>query len=1278
MASEAQETDHIAARAMDRWCRSITMTLIFLLSAAAFIVWLSGTSSGAYASFRLLDLMTKGRVQAKDIRGSFMHQLQISQLTITTPEEKITINDLRLNWRLSALVHRLLHVDRLHIGTLVIQTSWQTSRPLRRLPSSLQLPFDVILDRCDIDRLSVQPAHQDLATIKDLELGWRFEKMVHILRLQTAQMTQYSDIHTDSHLKAYLHLQASAPFAIRSDIQLQGIKNGWHLEATGNLSGTLNDIAAHMVMRLGQPNTQTQLYAQVQLQPFSSQLISAGELKAEQVDLSKINPDWPTTQITLHAAITKKEKGIFSIHNALDGTWDKSRLPVKEVSGYWSFQDDEMILENFHINHDNLTGSMKIRRDECKIFLKVKNLNLRNIDSRLRNTDLNGAADFIYKDKKTYLRIALSEPWQLRSLQIHTEALIDKSLLTVRSAQLSLGDTVANISGDVLLSGSQTFDIRGDVRRLRLAELGKFSYLPDMTLTSRFNLKGQRHPDLQLALDFSVTHSRIGRYPVNGEGTLRLDKNLFRISGLTLRAGDNFLQANGELSKHHGELSFFLKASQLSQLGSSFSGQLTMRGNISGNLQQPRFFADWQGHDLCLPGEMSVRGTQGQLQLGGNLSSPLSLHAYFQDTVVSNISLASAYIDIDGKPEQHTLLLRLTDRQTHLHLSASGGVDAVSKNATWRGRLKQATMAGMINAYLEQSAAIVLSKDHLQLDHLYMSSDLGHLIIDHFRHDNEAIVSRGHVAQLHIGHLASALRIISIMQSDLQLDGEWDLSLPQKGQIKPQGLVTLRRTRGDLRFSDTQSTALQLQQLGLNLQLRDGRLSLRFEAQGQRLGQLSFVGGTLLGEDKFFPEATAPVDGVLKVNLPLLDYIGPLLSPNLTTAGHMSAQVSVTGNFLSPLLTGTISAEQLHLQWLDQGLSLTDGVLQADLQDDQLQLRRLSFAGSRNSTSRMNVSGLIRLKNGSLESYLNWHAKQFSLLNRSDRRLILTGAGLVSTLAHRARLSGELNVDEGFVDLGREEVPQLSDDVIVVGKPLPSTPTLGMEINLGLGLGEKLLIRGRGINARLGGALTIKSKPGEAISAYGLMQLTRGSYTAYGRELAIERGTLRFDGPPGNPALDIRAMRRGSQVESGVMITGTMLAPRLRLISEPQVPDAEKISWLVLGQGLSGTTDQQAGVLQDAAASLLTQSAAARVQSQIAGSLGLDRLTLSRRPDNVQQRIITLGKRISSRLYVSYQQGLQAAGAAVLLRYTLSNKITIEAETGTRSVFSLLYNFSFD
>jgi len=139
-----------------------------------------------------------------------------------------------------------------------------------------------------------------------------------------------------------------------------------------------------------------------------------------------------------------------------------------------------------------------------------------------------------------------------------------------------------------------------------------------------------------------------------------------------------------------------------------------------------------------------------------------------------------------------------------------------------------------------------------------------------------------------------------------------------------------------------------------------------------------------------------------------------------------------------------------------------------------------------------------------------------------------------------------------------------------------------------------------------------------------------------------------------------------------------VLAPRITLVSEPTVPDAEKLSWLVLGHGLASATQSDAGTLQSAASSLLSRGAASAVQSRIAGALGLDTLSVGTSDDSLQQRIITVGKQLSSRLYVSYQQGLESAGSVVLLRYILSPRLSLEGETGARSALSLLYNISFD
>ncbi|HWT72306.1 MAG TPA: translocation/assembly module TamB domain-containing protein, partial [Oxalicibacterium sp.] len=119
-------------------------------------------------------------------------------------------------------------------------------------------------------------------------------------------------------------------------------------------------------------------------------------------------------------------------------------------------------------------------------------------------------------------------------------------------------------------------------------------------------------------------------------------------------------------------------------------------------------------------------------------------------------------------------------------------------------------------------------------------------------------------------------------------------------------------------------------------------------------------------------------------------------------------------------------------------------------------------------------------------------------------------------------------------------------------------------------------------------------------------------------------------------------------------------------------------SWLVLGHGLSSAGGGDVGALQAAASSLLAQGAASGLSSQLATAFGLDDFSVGTSDDTLQERIVTLGKKISSRLYVSYQQGLESASSVLLLRYTLTRRVSLEAEAGTRSALSLFYNFAFD
>ncbi len=114
-----------------------------------------------------------------------------------------------------------------------------------------------------------------------------------------------------------------------------------------------------------------------------------------------------------------------------------------------------------------------------------------------------------------------------------------------------------------------------------------------------------------------------------------------------------------------------------------------------------------------------------------------------------------------------------------------------------------------------------------------------------------------------------------------------------------------------------------------------------------------------------------------------------------------------------------------------------------------------------------------------------------------------------------------------------------------------------------------------------------------------------GQYEGYGQQLEIERGILNFQGAPGNPALNIRALRKGLAVEAGVDVTGTVASPQVRLVSEPNVPDSEKISWLVLGRESDQVGSADATLLLSAAGAIFGGDGSRNIPRELVQGLGL-------------------------------------------------------------------------
>jgi translocation and assembly module TamB len=280
----------------------------------------------------------------------------------------------------------------------------------------------------------------------------------------------------------------------------------------------------------------------------------------------------------------------------------------------------------------------------------------------------------------------------------------------------------------------------------------------------------------------------------------------------------------------------------------------------------------------------------------------------------------------------------------------------------------------------------------------------------------------------------------------------------------------------------------------------------------------------------------------------------------------------------------------------------------------------------------------------------------------------------------RLALFGDVTVDSARVEGTASTLPQPGSDVVIVGATetdAKARRAIPVNLDARIDLGADFSIRTGGLETELQGRLQLESSGSSELIARGQVRSVRGTYTAFGQRLAIERGVLLFDGPVENPAVDILAMRRNQSVAAGVTVTGNLRTPLVRLVSEPSVPENEALFWLVLGRGPedhAGGADL--GMLQIAAAALLPSGSALPTTALFA-QLGVDSVQL-RGGTSAQSQVVSVGKRISDRLYVTYEQGLAGAQTILRLEYLLNNRFTVRVEAGQTSRLGVNYRYSFD
>ncbi|GGB96414.1 DUF490 domain-containing protein [Oxalicibacterium flavum] len=1300
----------------------IVLPLVLLAVLVAAGGWILNTERGAQSALSLATRLTAGMVEAQDVRGSFGDTLRIAQLRIHLENQEIVIDDLALSLRPAQLLQRRLHVTALTMGKLGIVSKIDQKKDEEpgKLPNSISLPLHVRIDSVEVAGGELAWGPLNVITLGAFAFHLDYDGKRYLLDLDEFSARSAAGANAFAgDLKGRLELSTAKPYPLAAALAIdsESMLGERTIAAKGTVKadGSLADIAASADLRIDQAS----IAGNASIRPFGEQPLGKADLAVRRLDLALLAPGLPTTALDIDLQAGEDGKGSLNARNAAVGLYDEGRAPLYRLVVDFAQQDGRVdftrvlaALGSAQRPAGNIEGSGRLRDGALGMTLKTAQLDLRKLDGRMRATRLGGSLAIRHADGRQEFTLALREPLQKNPLTLDAHAVIADDLAVIDKAELRAGSSAIDLTARVGLADAQAFEAKATIRSLDPRNFGNFAELPGINLNAELSAKGKRHPALEADAAFRIIDSRLEGHPLTGQGQLTLRADTLHIPNLVLNAGDNRLSAQGRLAERDARIAFDVDAPKLNQLGSGFGGALKLDGDVRGSVQQPRIAASWSGTALRLPGQFQIDGTHGKLEVALNrnanaaLLASIALEAEAQGTrnttqqvkqLNARLQYASAAsaplllairgegingqqldaehfeIGATGTTAQHTLNASLVERDQDWKMTANGGLRDLARDPGWQGTIAALQAQGRLDLLLTEPAALQVSQRQVQLERFRIALGQGTIAIERFLRNERGIVTQGRIARLPVGELLRYAAPGAGVSTDLLVGGEWDLSMNKR----IDGSFALRREAGDVAVLGNDSGLLGLTALDLTGTVRDGRAALRLLAQGSKPGRIEVSLDTVIGggDSRFSIAPNAPFVGNARVDAPTLGWLGPMLSPTLVTEGALHADVALDGTFGSPRFSGGINADRLRVLMTDTGVDLRHGTLRSRFQGDQLVIDNLTF---RNGEGSLNISGPLSMVREQLALEMTITAQRYLLLDRSDRKLVVSGNGTVGWREGRAKANGSFRADSGMIDIGSSEAPQLSDDVVIVGQnDKPGTKTV-IALDLALSLGDGIRLTGRGLDGTIVGEIRLLADAGEALRAEGTLRVASGTFKAYGRELAIEQGLLRFNGPLGNPNLDILAMRRGQEVEAGVSVRGNVLAPRITLVSDPVVADAEKLSWLVLGRSLSGAGAGDVSALQAAASSLLTQGAAAGVSSQIATAFGLDDFSIGTSDTGLQERIVTLGKRISSRLYVSYKQGLESASSVLLLRYTLTPRITVEGEAGTSSALSLFYNFAFD
>ncbi|MEM1387510.1 MAG: translocation/assembly module TamB domain-containing protein [Pseudomonadota bacterium] len=220
---------------------------------------------------------------------------------------------------------------------------------------------------------------------------------------------------------------------------------------------------------------------------------------------------------------------------------------------------------------------------------------------------------------------------------------------------------------------------------------------------------------------------------------------------------------------------------------------------------------------------------------------------------------------------------------------------------------------------------------------------------------------------------------------------------------------------------------------------------------------------------------------------------------------------------------------------------------------------------------------------------------------------------------------------------------------------------------------NQIFIRGRGLDAEMGGTLRLTGTTNNVITAGGF-ELIRGRLDILGERLTLTEGRVQLQGDF-NPFVRLVATTTSGDVAIRIVIEGVGTDLDLEITSQPELPEEEVLAQLIFKRGLTEISAVQAVQLA-VAVRTLAGGGGGGVVDRLRSSFGLDDLDITTNDEG--EATLQVGRYLSDNVYTGVEVDSSGESAVTLnLQITPSvtarGTVTSDGETGLGIFFERDY-----